>query len=74
MRIFEDSKASSLYVKYMEMLDGKSRVSFAKSVQKLFDVKTVSQEGEFSSFQITVGDLKALAIPLEAKKRLLQNA
>lgn len=73
MRIFEDSKASSLYVKLMDMLDGKSRVVFAKSVRKLFDVKTISQDGEFDCFQITVGDLKALAKPLEVRK-ILQNA
>lgn len=60
INIFEDRKAQRRFLDVIEFLPLKQKEQFTKKVRVLFDKKTVSLEGEYYEFKITVADINAI--------------
>jgi len=61
VNMFEDSKASKFFAELSDMLADRQRNQFSVKVRNLFDKKSVSEEGQYNEFKITVADLKKIA-------------
>lgn len=59
--MFEDSKASKFFAELSDMLADRQRNAFSVKVRNLFDKKSVSLEGTYNEFKITMADLKKIA-------------
>lgn len=60
VNIFQNREASKRFFILSESLKGKDKKKFSGIVKALFVKKSISEEGEFKTFKIEVGDLENL--------------
>lgn len=62
VNMFQDSKASKRFYDISEQLSGEQKKKFSVEVRNLFDRKTTSYDGEYSTFKITTDDLRDILL------------
>lgn len=60
VNIFQDRRASREFYIIMMRLQVLERTKFSQLVRELFDRKTVSEEGEYKTFKVTVEDIQTI--------------
>ena len=56
--IFENRKTSQMFYNILMKFKDVERKEFSRCVRALFDRKVTSEEGEFDSFKINIGDFE----------------
>jgi len=61
MNIFENRKASSFFAEICDVLNSDKRKRFSREIKSLFNLKSVSESGEYQSYKITEDDVLNVA-------------
>lgn len=60
INIFADRKAQARFVEVYSFLPQQLAAKFSTKVKDLFEVKTQSEEGEYTEFKITLADINGI--------------
>lgn len=70
INVFENRKAQELFLELSNGLEGEKKELFSTYVLRMFDEKSVSEEGLYNSFKITQHDVAAIYDILDAALKI----